>query len=322
MSPILISVFAFIAVAALCGAVIVIVKEYSPNVSERRLRVLAGQDGAAADTPDLLKRAAFGENLGLASKYLAGIAQRFCNPRLLFQQADSPISFETFLGISAGLGALGTVAAALGRAPLPLYPVMALTCCSLPMLWILMRRRARFKKFSNQLPGTLQLLSRALRSGHGLASGIQFVVKEMRPPMSTEFAIVWEAQNMGLPMDQALNDLVRRVPDPDLRFAVALVIVQRETGGDLAEMLDKISYTVLERFKIMGQVRALTGEGRMSGAVLLALPILLFFTVFYLNRDYVMILFENDLGKKMLLVAGILQLVGAFTIKKIVDIKI
>ena len=108
----------------------------------------------------------------------------------------------------------------------------------------------------------------------------------------------------------------------DLQFFVTAVVIQRQAGGDLAEILNKISYLVRERFKILGQVKALTGEGRISGVVLMALPIALFFAVYYLNPDYVMLLFNRDIGRKMITVAVVLQIVGAVVIKKIVDIKV
>lgn len=327
MAPFVISVFAFIAVASLVGAAIVIYRDYGPNTSERRLQDMIGADQSKSDpskleTTELLRKQAFGDRVGSLSHHLAGLAQHFCNPNLLFEQAESPISAETFLGLSLALGALGVAGAAVGRAALPLYPLVAIAFGALPLVWLLLRRRSRFKQFSLQLPDALQLLGRALRSGHSLSSGIHFIVNEMQPPLSTQFGAVWEAHNMGLPLEQALEDMVKRMPDPDLKFFVALVVMQRQTGGDLAEMLDKISYIVLERFKVLGQVKALTGEGRISGVVLMLLPVLLFFTTYHLNRDYVMVLFENDLGKKMLLAAIVLQVLGAVTIKKIVDIKV
>lgn len=323
MSPILISIFAFVAVTALVSAAIVIYIEHSPNKSEARLRVLAGLDAPAPETaPGVLKQEPFSLRFGKLSQYLAGVLRGSLDPNLLFQQANSPISAETFLGISAGCATLGLVVAVLTKAPLPLYPVLVIACGLLPLGWLLMRRRARFRKFTKQLPDCLQLLGSALRSGNSLAAGIRFIAKEMRPPISSEFAMVYEASNMGVPIEQALQDMLKRMPDQDLKFVVALVVLQRETGGNLAEMLDKISYVVVERFKILGQVKALTGEGRISGIVLMALPVVLFFTLYHLNPAYVMVLFEEEIGRKVLLVAGVLQILGAYTIKKIVDIKV
>jgi tight adherence protein B len=148
------------------------------------------------------------------------------------------------------------------------------------------------------------------------------VVEEMPAPISSEFSRAYEEQNLGIPIEQALKNMLKRMPNLDLKFFVTAVSIQRQAGGDLAEILDKISYIVRERFKIMGQVQALTGEGRISGVVLMALPIALFVAVYYLNPDYVMQLFTKELGRQMMGAAIVLQVLGAICIKKIVDIKI
>jgi tight adherence protein B len=148
------------------------------------------------------------------------------------------------------------------------------------------------------------------------------VSEEMPPPISTEFGRVYEEQNLGIPLEDALRSLAHRVPNLDLKFFVTAVQLQRQTGGDLAEILDKISYVVRERFKIYGQVQALTAEGRLSGIVLLALPPLIFFAVGYLNPGYVNLLFTETMGRQMLAGAIIMQIVGALVIKKIVNIKV
>ena len=141
-------------------------------------------------------------------------------------------------------------------------------------------------------------------------------------PISTEFGQAYEEQNLGVPLEQSLKNILVRMPNMDLKFFVTAVAIQKQAGGDMAEILDKIGYIIRERFKIMGQVQALTGEGRISGVVLMALPIALFFAVYYLNPTYIMLLFTEELGRKMIAVAVVLQILGAITIKKIVNIKI
>jgi tight adherence protein B len=192
----------------------------------------------------------------------------------------------------------------------------------MPFLWLVFRRKRRLKKFQAQLPDALELIARALRAGHSLASGFSLVSQEMTEPISKEFSRVFEETNLGIPMDEALQDLTDRVPNLDLKFFATAIVLQRQTGGDLAEILDKIGELVRERFRIWGQVQALTGEGRLSGIVLLALPPFLFVAVYKLNPDYVMLLFTDDLGKKMLIGGAIMQLLGALVIKKIVNIKV
>ncbi len=189
-------------------------------------------------------------------------------------------------------------------------------------MWLMLRRRKRLRKFAKQLPDALELIARALRAGHSLASGFHLVSEEMTAPIGVEFQRVFEENNLGIPFDDALNALTDRVPNLDLRFFVTALILQRQTGGDLAEILDKIGELIRDRFRIWGQVQALTGEGRLSGIVLLALPPVLFATVYYLNPDYVGVLFTDPMGKKMLAGGVIMQVLGALVIRKIVNIKV
>ncbi len=144
----------------------------------------------------------------------------------------------------------------------------------------------------------------------------------MTDPIKSEFVKVFEEQNLGIPLEEALLNMVKRVPNMDLKFFATAIILQRTTGGDLAEILDKIGELIRERFKIFGQIQALTGEGRISGIVLLALPPVLFAAVYRLNPDYMKVLFEDPLGIKMLVGAIILQLFGALMIRKIINIKV
>src|SRR5207237_4800238 len=137
-----------------------------------------------------------------------------------------------------------------------------------------------------------------------------------------EFGNVYEAQNLGIPIEQAMKDMLKRMPNLDLKFFVTSVVIQRQTGGDLAEILDKISHIIRERFKILGQVQALTGEGRISGVVLMGLPIALFFAVYYMNPAYIMVLFTDPLGRKMIGVALFLQVLGAVAFKELVNITV
>ena len=189
-------------------------------------------------------------------------------------------------------------------------------------MWLLFRRKRRMKKFAAQLPEALELIARALRAGHSLAAGFSLVGNEMSEPIGGEFSRTFEEQNLGKALEEALNDLVKRVPNLDLKFFATAIILQRQTGGDLAEILDKIGHLIRERFKIWGQVQALTGEGRLSGIVLLALPPALFVVVYRMNPDYLMLLFTDPMGKKMLVGGIVSQLLGALLIRKIVNIRV
>lgn len=322
MDPILISIAGFVGVTGLVAAVALMFREQGESSLEERLDVLAGKKAATQKRDDVTKEALMQEGLEGISGMINRLFGRFDNFKLLFVQADSPVRPETFVMISAGCAVLGAVISYLSGVPAPLYPVSALLLAVCPMLWLLWRRKRRFKKFAHQLPDALELISRALRSGHSLASGIHVVVEEMPDPISGEFNVAYEEQNLGIPIDQALKNMHHRVPNLDFKFFVTAVVIQRQAGGDLAEILDKIGHIVRERFKILGQVQALTGEGRMSGIVLMALPIALFFAVWHLNAEYVMLLFTDEIGRKMVATAAVLQVLGAVSIKKIITIKV
>jgi tight adherence protein B len=228
---------------------------------------------------------------------------RYLNLRMLFEQADVSMTVPTFATICGGFGVVGLLLPTLGGLSITLAPLMALFLAFLPVMWLLMRRKRRLKKFASQLPEALELIARALRAGHSLAAGFSLVAQEMSEPIGGEFLRTFEEQNLGKPMEEALEDMTKRVPNLDLKFFVTAIVLQRQTGGDLAEILDKIGHLIRERFQIWGQVQALTGEGRLSGVVLLALPPALFAVVYRMNPDYLMLLFTDPLGKKMLVSA-------------------
>ena len=157
----------------------------------------------------------------------------------------------------------------------------------MPFLWLVRRKKKRMRKFLDAMPEAVELISRALRAGHGLASGLHLVAEEMKGPIADEFGRVFEEQNLGIPIELSLRGLADRIPAMDVRFFVIAVVIQRATGGDLAEVLDKIGRLIRQRFELYGHVKALTAEGRLSGVVLLALPPGLLAFLSFSNYDYV-----------------------------------
>jgi tight adherence protein B len=322
MSPIVISIAVFCGVAALVGAVAFIMRGDKEAEVEERLSVLTSggkkrSKEEAAQYQELLKSMR-GEGVGTVEKFVS----RYLNLRLLFEQANVSLSVANFLIICGGLAMVGLLLPALGGLSVALAPLMSAFLAALPIVWLLVKRKRRLKKFAAQLPEALELIARALRAGHSLAAGFSLVGQEMSEPIGAEFSRTFEEQNLGKPLEEALEDLTKRVPNLDLKFFSTAIILQRQTGGDLAEILDKIGYLIRERFKIWGQVQALTGEGRLSGIVLLALPPALFAVVYRMNPDYLMLLFTDDMGKKMLVGGIISQLLGALLIRKIVNIRV
>ena len=311
----------FLGVVLLIVGIATLMRDQSENQIEERLRSITGKggknDGASLSEVAQILASEYGTKTAL-DKMLSS----FFNLTLLFEQAEVTMSVATFLGICAGLGLGSTLLCGYAGLNLALAPFVGLFFGGLPIFWLMFRRKSRFKKFAAQLPEALELVARALRAGHSLAAGFHLVAQESSDPIASEFGRVFEEQNLGIPFEEALDNLTQRIPNLDLKFFVTAVILQRQTGGDLAEILDKIGTLIRERFKIWGQVQALTGEGRLSGIVLLALPPVLFVTVYRMNPEYLMLLFTDDLGKKMLIAGVVSQLVGALVIRKIVNIRV
>jgi tight adherence protein B len=322
MSLLIVSIAVFVGVASLVGGIALFLSSTAESGVEDRLAVLTGSTTAKQAKEALMKGSVLAHPLENTQSAIWTYLSRLGNLNLLMEQADTTMTPPQFFGISAVLAVVGLfVPVVAGLHPAIVLP-MGLMLAVLPLGWLLFRRRRRLKQFAKQLPDALELVARALRAGHSLASGFALVAEEMRPPISKEFQRVFEEQNLGVPLDQALDSMTDRIPNIDLRFFATAVILQRQTGGDLAEILDKIGYLVRERFKIWGQVQALTGEGRLSGIVLLALPPLLFVAVYRLNPEYVLPLFTDPMGRKMLAGGIIMQLIGALVIRKIVNIKV
>lgn len=322
MDPLMISGVAFLAVTALVVAIAFLVKDLKPTRAEDRLQILTGGKSANSEDGPSTQALLIRGGMSTFSATFAKFFERVGGLPLLLEQADSPIKADMFFAMTGGLGCVGLVAAIILQSPPPLYPIAAIALGCLPLMWIMWRRKRRFAKFAKQLPDALELIARALRSGHSLSSGLHLVIEEMPAPISTEFSMAYEQQNLGHSIDTALRSMLKRMPNMDLKFFVTAVVIQRQAGGDLAEILDKIGYIVRERFKILGAVQALTGEGRISGIVLMAMPIAIFVAVYQLNPDYMMLLFRDEMGRKMLAGAAFLQVLGAVVIKKIIAIKV
>ncbi len=237
-------------------------------------------------------------------------------------QADVQMAPSKFAFICLAAFGGGVASCVVTPVPVLLAPIIGLMFASIPFGWLMMKRKRRLAKFGKQLPEALELLSRSLRAGHSLNAGFGLVSSEMEQPLAAEFGRCFEEQNLGIPLEEAIEAMADRIPNLDLRFFATAVILQRQTGGDLSEILDKIGHLVRERLQIFGQIQALTGEGRMSGAVLLALPPVLFLVMLKLNYDYIMMLFTDPMGRYLLCGALVTQVVGAIAIKKIITIKV
>jgi len=194
--------------------------------------------------------------------------------------------------------------------------------CMAPFGYVWFKRMRRFGKFEQILPEALDLIVSGLRAGHSLSSAISLVTRECPDPVSSEFRIAFDEQNFGLDMRVALDNLVNRVPMQDLKMAVTAIIIQRDSGGNLAEVLEKTAHMVRERFRLKKQVRVHTAQGRMTGLVLTVLPIALGIGLYILNPDNESLLWRRELGIKLLIAAGCSLVVGTALIQKIVRLKV
>ncbi len=323
MNPALIAVLVFAGVAALVGGAALLLRNEPGNKVADRLDLLTGVMSPSAAKDALAKEGSIlTQPLDDKPGFIDTFVEQFGNIDLLFEQADTNLTITKLAAISAVMAAIGIGVGIAVSIHAALIPLAGLALGSLPLMWVLFRRKRRLKAFAAQLPDALEMLARSLRAGQSLGFGMNMVASEMGPPIGREFGRVFEEQNLGVALDESLRSLGDRIPNLDLKFFATAVILQRQTGGDLAEILDKIGTLVRDRFRIWGQVQALTGEGRLSGVVLLGLPFVLFLAVYQLNPDYVKVLFTDPMGKKMLIVAVVMQTLGALVIRKIVNIKV
>jgi tight adherence protein B len=319
MSPVIISILVFVGVTCVIGVLAFVFREQGPQTATRLDLLVGKRSRQEQQAADILRKSAFE---GDKQSLLEMLTPKFLSIEKLFTQADCHIKPGTLIGIGLVLAAVGATVTLLAGLSWWIAPANGLLMFSLPWIWLYWKRASRLKKFQAQLPEALELVARALRSGQSLANAMHVVGEEMPEPIAGEFARVFDEQNLGIPIEEALKNMCERVPNMDLRFFVTSVGIQRQTGGDLAEILDKIGYVVRERFRILGQVKALTGEGRLSGVVLIALPFGLFGFMLNAKPDYVESLWKTELGRKMSAVAIVGQIVGALVIRKIVNIKV
>jgi len=239
----------------------------------------------------------------------------------MITQADSQITVSRLLAFSLIIGATAALAAYTvvnGAFALGVFFLGA----AAPILHVAYKRRKRLLKFNSQLPDTLDLLSRSLSVGHAFTEALHQVASEMPDPIAMEFRMAFEEQKLGLSTKVALDRLAERVPIADLRLCVVAIHIQRETGGNLAEILERVANTIRDRFKLMEDFRTMTTSSRASAWILCGLPIGLVFMLSTINPDYMKKLLYDPRGHIVIAVAVVLQLIGMLLIKKILAIKV
>jgi tight adherence protein B len=216
------------------------------------------------------------------------------------------------------------VAGAYVALPVPhiLDLVVGLAAGSGPVLYVWMKRKSRLKRFEELFPETLEFIGRSMRAGHAFSVSLEMIHREFQEPVAGEFRRTFEEHNLGLPIEVALQKLGKRVPSIDVHFFISAVLLQKRTGGNLSEILDKLAYIIRERFKLRGRIRSVSAHGRMTATALSCIPIAVSILMFYTNPDYVNFFFKDDVGNMMLGGAVALQLIGYGVMQKIVHIEV
>lgn len=190
-----------------------------------------------------------------------------------------------------------------------------------PYVFLLQKRNMRFRRFTSLLPAAIDLMSRSLRAGQSLPAALELVAQEVEDPVGSEFRRATDEQNFGLPFRESMLNLSRRVPVADLQFLITAILVQKETGGNLAILLDKTSTVIRERVRVEGQLRIRSAQGRITGWILCALPFAMYFVMNIVSPGYGKILFEDPRGQKWVAYAAVLMVLGIFSIRRIVSVK-
>jgi tight adherence protein B len=240
----------------------------------------------------------------------------------LLDQANISHPVGYYLLLTLLFAAFGFMAGSLLNINFLIAVLLACAASTMPFLYVHYMKSKRMSKFERQLPDTLDLIVRALQAGHAFSAGIRMVADEFEDPVGTEFEKTMDEINFGVGVSEALINLTNRVDCPDLKFFVVSVIIQKETGGNLAEILEKISHLIRERFKFQGRVRVLSSEGKLSAIVLIALPFLIGGYMIVLNPDFIKPLLNDPIGKVLMAGAFVMMIIGSFVMKKMVTIKV
>ncbi len=313
----------FIIILILTFAVIALTLRPSKSelAVEQRLKMIEGiASGNVELPPDLLKRETLSEIPTLDS--LLHQFPVFTRLHHFIAQADSQRSVGEIVTMSLVLAVGGAWISNIWLPTLGLALLAGVALGAMPFLYLTVLRARRFRKFEELLPEAIDLMSRALRAGHAISSAIEMVSEESADPISMEFRRVFEEQNFGLPLREAMLNLTDRVPISDVRFLVTAILVQKETGGNLAEVLDKTAAVIRDRFRLRGQLRVYTAQGRLTGWILAALPFFLFFAISILDPHYEHLLLTDPTGRKLIYAGLAMMVTGAWIIKRIINIEV
>jgi tight adherence protein B len=323
MSPEMIGVIVFTATAFLfVGLAVFLISCFASEqtVVDKRFKKLSHSmemQGFEAQAISFLKKETDWRKYSIFSDF-----PPLLNLPVLFEQAGMRIDVSRWFILSLCASAVVTITVFIFVHTLWIVALSAVGTFFFSYLLIIIKRKRRMSSFEACFSQSLEILGRSLRAGHPLTMGLQMVSTEMPEPIRTEFSRVFYEQQMGLPFDESLRRMAHRVPLLDVRFFVLSILIHQQIGGDLSEVLDNLSRVIRDRFKVLGQVKALTAEGRLSGWVLSALPIFVFLVISMVNPPYIKTLLDSELGRRMLWFAVISQIIGMLLIQKIARIKV
>jgi len=319
-------VSAFVIGAGLVMAAYVGTTKVPGMLAQRKLNVRLQSLSAPVDEPDAVKAATLvkASNAGVVPGFDRMIAATTRGSALSrwIEQSGMKASISGVLLVALVLAGLTAFVAMMVTHTTISMPVGGAIGFSMPFMVLRFKRTRRLRAFEEAFPEALDLISRALKAGHAFATGLKMVADEMAEPVGPEFRKTFDEQNFGLPLKDALENLTYRVPLLDMRFFATAVLIQRETGGNLSEILENLAHVVRERFKILRQVRVYTAHGRLTGYVLLALPAVLAVALSFINPEHMNLLFRERMGQIMLMVAIGMQFLGFLWIKQVVKIEV
>jgi tight adherence protein B len=294
--------------------------QYRRRVDERLKQLVQERGGASHREVQLLKE----ELLSSVPAFHRALIrfEVFNRLQAVLRQADLKVTVYRFVISSLIAGFVAGLMIFLFTGSVMAMLMTAAVVIVAPLMVVTNKRRRRFRTFLEQLPDAMELMVRSLQAGHSFSSALQMVATEMPEPIAREFGKTYEEQNLGLNMKTALENLVERVPILDLKLCVTAVLIQREIGGNLSEVLRNISHTIRERFRIQGEIRVKSAQARLSGYIVSALPFFLFFWINIVNPNYMQSLYDHAYGVYILGAGVVMQVVGWLIIRKIVNIQI
>jgi tight adherence protein B len=314
----------FIVVLVLAQALFMFVRSrFNPEVVrlKREISTLsAGRNGASG--VDIVKKRILSQ-IPWLNKILVNLqAPTISRLERLHQQADARQPLGFFILLSVATAAVGAYLTFVMSRSVLAALVAAGLAALLPWVYLSFRKNKRLRAFERQLPDALDMIARALKAGHALTGGFQMVAMEFADPARTEFRKTLDEINFGQSYEDALRNMSKRFDCPDLKFFVLSVIIQRQSGGNMAEILEKIGSLIRERFKLFGKVKALTGEARISAVVLTILPFAIAAAIYFLNRNYMEVLFTEPAGQIMVGAAAVMMVLGIFVMRRMITIEV